>query len=436
MLKPCGRRARPDAALVLALGTGAVLSPLHASNGLNLVGFGAESLGLGSADIPVSRDANAVNINPAGLVQIPRARFDGALVPFWSYDVAHSDALNDDEDIDNPFGVIGSGAYAQQALHPKLWLGAGLFVSGGSGINYDKLRTRYGTEDAYSAVFGVTKLATAAAWKFDEQWSVGLGLNLSYSSLRQKLFPRTSSSGADAADPADDFYGLRIDGADGLSWNGRLGVLYRPTPALSLGLSYANETDVRLRNGTATFNFGAIGLGDVKYEDVRIDGFALAQEFGGGVAWQVNRRWMLAAEVTLLDWSHALRDATLTATRPEDPAAPARIRFAQSLNHEDQVVVGLGVEYTSTEATRLRAGLNLSETPIPNRTLTPALNVTADWEFEFGFAHKLQGGWEIASTLQVQPAKTERYNNPEQPLGPSSEDYGLAALTVQLSRSW
>lgn len=402
------------------------------SNGLNLVGFGAESLGLGGADIAVARDSTAVNINPAGLTQIIGHRFDGSVVPFHSFGFKHSDALNDDDEIDNPFGVLSNFSFARQAFHPRLTLGMGLFVAGGTGVFYEDLQTVFGTRDEYSAVLGVNKLATGLGWKVNEQLSLGLGLNLSYTQGRQKLFPDTS-------DAATGFTGLRLDGTDGFSWNGRIGLQYRPMPTLTLGLSYASETELKLDDGTLTVNFSGPRpeLGRVKYRQARVEGFALAQELGIGAAWQFRPGWLLATEATWLDWSRALGDARLTASRPDDPAAPALPPIVQALDHRDQYVFGLGLAHDWDDKTVLRTGVNIARNPIPLRTLTPTLNLTADWEFDLGFARKLSRGWEFATTLQVQPYKSERYTNPEQPFGEdSSEDYGVYALTLQLSRSW
>lgn len=311
-----------------------------------------------------------------------------------------------------------------------------MFASGGTGLNYDELATPFGTRDAYSAVLAITKLATGLAWEVDEQLSLGLGLNFTYAATRQKVFPETSSAGADADSAADDFYGLRIDGANGFSWNARLGLQYRPSKTLTLGLIYASETDLKLCDGNASFNLAPLGLGTVKHGSARIDGFALAQELGAGLAWQVSPRWLFAAELTWLDWSRALRDATLTARQPNDAAAPAQIAFAQALDHRDQYVVGLGLQYRLSPRTVLRGGVNIAPNPMPKRTLTPTLNLTADGELAAGFAHTLAGGWEIATTMQLQGPKKERYNNPQQPFGPATEDYGVVAFTVQLSRSW
>ncbi len=428
------RALRRTGAMAMVLAT----VPALASNGLNVVGFGPESLGLGGADIPVSRDGNSMNINPAGMTQIKGRRYDGSLVPFWAFNYKHADEVNDDVKMDSPFGILANQSYVAQALHPDLRFGLGMFVSGGTGVGYEDLNTIFGTRDEYSAVLGVTKLVSAVAWQANDQLSVGLGVNLTYSSTRQKLFPDTSF---DAPAGQADFFGLRIDGADGLSWNGRVGVLYKQTPNLTLGVSYSTETDLKLRNGTATINYEAIGLGRVKYRDVRIDGFALAQEFGAGFAWQFNPKWMVAAELNWLDWSHALRDVTVTATRGESADAPTEVFFAQSLNHKDQYVLALGLAHNWSDKTILRAGVNISGNAVPNETLTPTLNLTADFEVAFGFSHQFGEGWEFGSSLQIQGPKSETYRNPEQPYGRpgterSKEEYGLTALTLQISKSW
>ena len=46
------------------------MSPAVASNDLNVIGFGVQSIGMGGADIPMAESSEAVNINPAGLMQI------------------------------------------------------------------------------------------------------------------------------------------------------------------------------------------------------------------------------------------------------------------------------------------------------------------------------------------------------------------------------
>ena len=84
----------------------------------------------------------------------------------------------------------------------------------------------------------------------------------------------------------------------------------------------------------------------------------------------------------------------------------------------------------------LRGGVNIAPNPIPNRTLTPTFNLTAEGELALGFAHRLDGGWELASTMQFQGPKKEHYTNPQQPFGAATEDYGVIAFTLQVGRRW
>lgn len=51
--------------------------PAFATNGINLIGFGAESTLMAGADIAVARDTSALNTNPVGLTQIRGQAFDG-----------------------------------------------------------------------------------------------------------------------------------------------------------------------------------------------------------------------------------------------------------------------------------------------------------------------------------------------------------------------
>ncbi len=51
--------------IILALGLTASL-PAMATNGINIIGFGAESTLMGGANTPVARDMSAINTNHAG----------------------------------------------------------------------------------------------------------------------------------------------------------------------------------------------------------------------------------------------------------------------------------------------------------------------------------------------------------------------------------
>lgn len=403
-------------------------SPALAANDLNVIGFGVQSIGMGGADIPMAESSEAVNINPAGLMQIGDRRFDYTLVPYYVGRGGHGDAFNDGRiKPDNDFNALFNVGYAHR-VNPSLVLGAGLFVQGGSGYQYKNLRTAFGTRDEYSAIFGVTKLALGAAYKVSDAISVGANVGIAYSQARQKVFPDTSTP---------QFSGLRFDGGKGVSANGRIGILYRPTPDLRIGASYMSPTTLKLDDATVTLNMEAQDLGRVRYRSAEIKGFHLAREAGAGVAWRVRPDVVIAAEVNWLDWSDAMKRATLRASHPSKAGAPDSLVIVSPLNHRDQVAYSIGMTVDLNEKTQLLMGWNHVRNAIPPETLSPAFNLTTKDEADLGLVYHLGPKWELGAVLQYQFDNTVTYDNPNQPFGPGAkEHYSLIALDLGITRRW
>lgn len=414
-------------ATVRATALSLAAAPAVAANNLNVIGFGAQSIGMGGADIPISESSEAVNINPAGLSQIGNARFDYTLVPYYTGGGGHSDSLNRKTNPDNDFSALFNVGYAYR-LNPKVVLGAGLFVQGGSGYQYKNLTTAFGTRDEYSAIFGVTKLATGLAYQVNDQLSVGANIGIAYSQARQKVFPDTSTP---------EFSGLRFDGGKGVSANGRIGLLYRPTPELRIGVSYMSPTTLKLEDATVTVNYEAQDLGRVRYRKAKLEGLHLAREAGAGVAWKFKPDWTLAAEINWLDWSDALKRSTLTASRPNKEGAPASLEIVAPLNHRDQYVYSLGVAHDVNENVQILMGWNHTRNAIPPETLSPGFNLTTENEVDLGMIYRISPKWDIGAVIQYQFDNNVRYNNPDQPFGPGAKEYySLIALDLAITRRW
>jgi hypothetical protein len=90
------------------LGSPAALS----SNGLNQIGFGAVSMGMGGADIAVSRDTSALNVNPAGLTQIDDRRLDLITAVAYTGNVHHKDSFGNDTGTDREYAVLNDAGAA------------------------------------------------------------------------------------------------------------------------------------------------------------------------------------------------------------------------------------------------------------------------------------------------------------------------------------
>jgi len=422
------RRNRAAAWMVAA---GVIALPAQAGNGLNVTATGADALAMGGADIAVPGSTVAVTTNPANLAAIPGSRFDFSAEPFITHGFKHRDALNKTRLSGQPYGVLLNSSYATRLWRPDLSLGVGLFVAGGAGAEYKDLATVFGTRDDYSVTFGVTRLATGLGWQASEQLNVGASVNVVYASLRQKLYPETSVAEA-------GFYGLRLDGADGASFGGRIGATWKASPTLTLAATFAPKTKLRLEGGVLSVNYSALEQGVVRYGEARAKGFALPQELGVALAWQATPSWLWSTELTWLDWSRALSRSRLTARDPETPnaAVPQTVELEQALDFRDQLVLAIGTRYALSDRTRLMAGINLARNPVPGSTLTPTLNVTQEFEIDVGIRHDFSDRWSFASTFQFQPAKTESGDNPAQPFTSAREGYGVIGLVFEMTRRW
>lgn len=403
-----------------------------AGNGLYDIGVGAESQGLGGADVAAVNDTAALVVNPARLAAIAGHRLDLFLEPSYYIGNRHRDALGNDVEPDNKLAMLFGAGYAQRLGDSDVSAGVGLFFQGGAGLVYKDLQTAFGTEDRLSSLLGSLRLVPGLGWKIDEHWSLGLSLGLSYSVARQQFFPHTSVNAADS-----QFAGFRIDGAHGFSFGGRVGLQYDPNPQWSFAVAYAPPTPIRLENGRMHVNEDAFGGGTVKYRSVTIDGLAFASDLSIGMAWEPLPPWRFAAKLGWLDWSRSMHSSTIRATDPDDPDVPATLQLGSPLNWRDQYVVALGASWQWTPATRLRAGINRARDPSDARYLTPTLAMIATTAITAGVSHRLGESWEFDVAAQYHPARTVRYMNADGPLGAdASERWEACAVVVQLSRVW
>lgn len=409
-----------------------------AGNGMNDIGFGPQSAGMAGADLAVSRDTAALNINPAGLTQLGNGAWDFYVEPYANITNRHTDQLGNDVKPHAPWGMPLGGGYARRLRDSGVVVGVGIFAQGGAGLAYKNVHTPVGTRDDLSSTFGTFKLAPGLAWRVTDQLSLGISSGLNYSMARQKVFPDTSYQ--DPNNPNASFYGFRTDGLAGWSVNGKVGFQYRPNSKWVLAGAYTSKTPIKLENGTLTVDYDAAGFGRVRYGEASQTGLAIPQEAGIGVSYQADEAWLIVAEVNWLDWSSAMKSTTLKAAQPDNtqlPQALQNLSFSSPLNWRDQYVIVLGTEHRCDEDTSLRFGLNYGRNPVPDATLSPTMAVIGETTVAAGFTRRLSAPWEISASAFYQIPFTARYTNPNSPLGPNaSERWDGLVLNFMISRRW
>jgi long-chain fatty acid transport protein len=399
-------------------------SPALAGNGLNDGATGVQSAGMANADLVLTNNTAAININPAGLSHVEDRHLDVLFEPvLWSVD--HKDPIGGERSPDNHTVFVFGGGYARR-LNEKWVAGVGMFFQGGAGFEYKDLPNAFGPPDDVIGLFGSLKIAPGMSWQVNDCLTLGAALGLLYSTAEQKIFPNISG-------PA--FEGFRIDELAGVSTNVRLGMLYRLSPRWTLGATYTSKAPIRLRNGRMRINRSGRGLAPLEYDDVSQKGLNFAQELAVGLAFEPTDRWKIAMDVAWADWSSAMKATRLTARDPDDPSAPSVLDIRSPLAWRNQTMIAFGVEYRWSRDTWLRTGVSFARSPQPASNVSPIFNLIAERTYGAGIVHRLGERWELSVSGVIQPDRNERYVNPLYG-GEARETFGAYAGYVGLARRW
>ncbi len=418
----------PHMKKIIACLLGLFATTSHATNGINLIGFGAESTLMAGADVAVARDSSALNTNPAGLAQIDNKHFDvyGSLLRIT--DLSHKDQFGNDRHASNRYTGLGGMGYAQKLQNTPCTAGLGLFAQGGSGGVFENLNTAFGTRDEYSGLFAVAKVTTGLGCKVNDKWSVGGSFGLVYAQAEQKIFPNTSVP--------PDFAGISIKGADSLRTSFKLGIQYQATPQLTLAAAYTGKTELPLSGGQLKLNMTGAGLGVVKYRDVKLNGLALPEEIAVGAAYQMNERLLLSLKINWINWSDAMRSNVLIARKPDNAALPDILNTA-AMDWNNQLVYALGMAYRYNDKLTWYAGYNYGKNPIPKNNSNPVVAGIFDHHLTFGGSYQLSSEWLMFAGIEYDFRKKVNYSNSDLPFADNAQLRNEAVwLHVMLSRRW
>lgn len=409
---------------------------VNATNGINLIGFGGESIGMAGADIAVARDTTALNTNPAGLYQIDNKRLDIYNAINYAIDLNHSDMFgNQDEKIENEFIFIGNVGYAKKLQNIPVTLGIGVFAQGGFGVDFSRLNNQFGTRDDLSSQFRVLRITPGFSWKINEKLALGASAVITYSDLEQEIFPNTSV--LNPMNPNQSFFGLDIKDTYTIEPGFKFGLMYELSGKTKIGMSYTSKVELDLEDGEADVNLTALGLGVVEYDEVKASGVDQPQEFGIGMSHQFNEKFLLALELNWLNWKNAVRRSKLEISDPDNPAAPAILTQELDLDWRDQYVMSVGMEYKMNDKMTFRGGYNYARNPIPDRSISPLLSPITEHHITAGLEYKINDRWAATTTLEYDVNASATYSNPQLPFGENAKIEGeFVSIHSLLSRRW
>lgn len=402
------------------------ISSAHATNGINLIGFGAESTLMAGADIAVARDTSALNTNPAGLTQINGYVMDVFASMLRTTDLVHKDSNGNEEHASNRYTFLGGGGYAQSLEDLPCTAGVGLFAQGGAGGVFENIRTPFGNRDDLSSLFGIAKIIPGIGCEVTGKLSLGASLGIVYSTIEQDFFGDTSVGSV--------FAGYKLEEAAALRMGLKIGAQYRVNPSLTLAATYTEKTELPLTGGSLIANYNGIGLGKVKYSDATVKGFALPREVALGVAFKPTDALLVSLKLNWLNWDDAIDTVTVRATDPNNAAAPAGYTLVAPADWKDQWVIATGLAYSWDDRTTLYAGHNYGQNPIPRKSSSPLLAGILEHHLTLGAAHKIDPDWLLTGGVEWMLPVGEKYTSPL--FGEAEIRNEAIFFHIMLSRRW
>jgi len=385
---------------VLALATGlAIASSAQATNGMNMISFGGQEAGMAGASLGVSDNPVAMNNNPAGLTQIKGHEVTFGLSSLMPK-LTHEDMFAGSVGGEDNFFLLPMAAYSQRVGNSPWYVGLGLFGQGGMGAEFKNLATAFGTVDETFTNVAYAKVTPSVAYRFNDKLSLGLALNLGYSTMEMKFFPNTVVPG--------QFYGMNLQDVYSFGYGAKAGLQYKVNEMVTLGLVYTSKSQLNFKHGTMTF----AGAGSY---DAEVEGFNWPQSVGAGIGFRPTKKLLLALDVTWVNWSEAMDVVKIKTTAP---GPLGEVVFP--MEWDDQIVYALGAAYQLTDQWTLRAGYNYAKNPVPEKNLSPLFPAIVEHHLTLGVGYKFNDSWSVDAGWEHAFEKSVTYTNAGAPFGPDA----------------
>lgn len=349
MHTPMIARAVPAALLTMTAG-------VASAAGFQLLEQNASGLGnayAGSA--AVAENAGTIFFNPAGMTQLQarEASFGVAAVrPSFEFKDkgSRSGVLRGEGDDAGGWSALPN-AYLSWALDKDLYVGVGLGAPFGLLTDYDE--PWVGGAQSLKFEIKTYNINPSIAYRVNDKLSLGAGLNW------QRADAEYERIAAVAPGLATTFAKLDVD-SDAWGWN--VGVLFTPSPAMKIGVSYRSRIEHELE-GDLKFKGTLAGrVPQTTNGKARAD-VDLPDTLIMSVAQKLDERWEMLGDLSWTGWSSIKK---VDIDRRSGPLSGVTV---QTLNtdYRDSWRVALGANYQLNDAWKLKFGVAYDQAPVRGR---------------------------------------------------------------------
>jgi len=402
----------------------------HATNGMNMEGYGPIATGMGGASFAYDNGTAAVMNNPATLsLMESKARLDLA-IGFLSPDITTSAPGAPDAKSSADMFIMPAFGYARKA--GDLVYGVGVFAQGGMGTEYDASSfLAFNSGDKVRSELGVGRLIIPFSYNVNKDFAIAASLDYVWATLDLKMaLPGAQFGGlvTNCSGPAcaglpgfaaapwvrlDFSGGGDMNGAaKGTGFAGKIGAVYKISPEFTVGATYHSKTSLSdLETDSSGASLSVAGAGLVGSGKIKVRDFQWPQTYGIGVAWNANKQLLVAADVKVIGWKSVMKDFKMTYEGPIGGAPGNTVDFALPQNWKDQTVFELGAAYLFTPDFTGRIGVNIANNPIPDADMNYLFPAIIENSYTLGVGYAFSKASSIDFSLAYAPEVKQTAGN-------------------------
>jgi len=376
------------------------------ANGLSLNSLGPRALGMGGAFVGLANDATAIYWNPAGLAGQRNSLnfFFTGIMPLGSYSYAPA-GIN----AESKSQLFPTGGLMATYQMDKLTFGFGVYVPAGLGIAWDL--ADYGVPSSadleLATEVGAINISPAIAYQVNDQFSIGLAVNIVYGmfNIKQQVVEDVTGDGV------PEFFQFEED-SDGFGFGATLGLQYKFSEKLQAGASFRLASTVAMSGTAENPMFASLptippgmhpdypnGLAPFSKESEFERDVTWPIWIGGGIAYKPTKCLTIVVDAQYSQWS----ELDILVANYDDANWEAALSAAGEnefkLEWDDAVMIRLGGEYMISPATAIRLGYYYDPAPAPDETLNVLFPSSTNHVGTLGFGHSF-GNYRVDAALE------------------------------------
>lgn len=349
------------------------------AGGILLYEIGTDNAGLANAGAGArAQGPSTIASNPAGLGYLPGTQITGGLQLLYGALKFNRDA---DTNVSGRGGgnalepIPGASFFISHQLDEHWSVGFGQYADFGLAIDYDNNWS--GRYFAQNASLGGISLVPSSAYRFNEQWLVGLSVKAMYGMLQaQAAIDRSPFGVTNRTD--NQFKYEDQDWGFGASF----GVIYSPFPSTRIGMTYTSKVDLDFEDKLGISGSGPI-LDRLDSTNTQLS-MTVPQTVSLSLFQQLNSQWALLASVNWQDWSE-FGDLVVQV----DTMALGTESTNVDANFRDTWHLSLGGQYQVRPQWLWNFGISYDSSAVSDNNRTVIMPMAESWRIATGATYAL-----------------------------------------------